>query len=249
MSSDPQSAAVTYSSYLRLDELLACQSPRSDEHDEMLFIVIHQVYELWFKQLLHELRHLQAELAAGRTGPAMHTLKRVLAILKTVVAQIDVLETLTPIGFLSFRDRLAASSGFQSAQFRELEAILGRRDGKMLEPYAPGTERRRAIEQAMARPDLFQSLLAYLAVRGHSGDDVEELLIGVYRGDDEAAEVCERLVDVDEGFQEWRYRHVKMVERTIGRKPGTGGSSGADYLRSTLFQPAFPALWAIRSRL
>ena len=251
----PPSPALTYSSYLRLDDLLACQAPRSEEHDELLFIVIHQVYELWFKQLLHELGRLRAVLTAGEAPAAQGTLRRILAILKTIVAQIDVLETLTPSGFLSFRDRLDASSGFQSAQFREFEAVLGRRDPQMLGPYAEGSPERGRIAAAMAEPDVFDALLAYLAARGHpvperaDGDAVETMLVGVHRSDPEATFVCEMLVDLDEGVQEWRYRHVKMVERTIGGRPGTGGSTGADYLRSTLFKPVFPALWAIRSRL
>ena len=240
---------MTYSSYLRVDELLALQSPRSDEHDEVLFIVIHQVYELWFKQLLHELGRLRSTLTAGETAPALQTLRRILAILKTIVAQIDVLETLTPLGFMAFRGRLAAASGFQSAQWREIEAVLGRRDEKMLAPYAEGSDERERIAARMAEPDLFAGLLAYLRTRGHEGEDPEAVLIEVHRSDPEATMVCEHLVDLDEGVQEWRYRHVQMVERTIGRRTGTGGSSGADYLRSTLFRPVFPALWAIRSQL
>ena len=251
MSSSP---ALTYSSYLRVDELLALQSPRSDEHDEILFIVIHQVYELWFKQLLHELGRLQATLTGGETAPALQTLRRILAVLKTIVAQIDVLETLTPLGFMAFRGRLAAASGFQSAQWREIEAVLGRRDEKMVAPYAEGSDERERITARMAEPDLFAGLLAYLRARGWepgtgSDADLEAMLVEVHRTDPEATMVCEHLVDLDEGIQEWRYRHVQMVERTIGRRTGTGGSSGADYLRSTLFRPVFPALWAIRSQL
>ncbi|MGN6379617.1 MAG: tryptophan 2,3-dioxygenase [Gaiellales bacterium] len=259
--------ALTYSSYLRLDELLDCQTPLSDgpEHDELLFIVIHQVYELWFKQLIHELRHLGRRLEAGDADAAMHTTRRVLTILKTVVAQIDVLETMTPLGFGSFRDRLESASGFQSAQFRELEAVLGRRHPSMLEPYAEGTPGHARIADAMSRPGMFDYLLRFLAARGHpvpgsalgrdvtspcaADPDVQTVLIEVYRSDPTAAAVCERMVDMDEGIQEWRYRHVKMVERTIGAKPGTGGSAGVEYLQTTLFRPLFPDLWAIRSQL
>jgi tryptophan 2,3-dioxygenase len=132
-----QRAALTYSSYLGLDEVLGAQRPRTAEHDELLFIVIHQVYELWFKQLLHEGAYLQGRLEDGDTTHVLHTLKRMLTILKTVVAQIDVLETMTPRQFLTFRDRLEAASGFQSAQFRELEAMLGRRDPRALDAYDP----------------------------------------------------------------------------------------------------------------
>src|SRR5688500_10152967 len=159
-------ASLTYSSYLRLDEVLGAQRPRSDEHDELLFIVIHQVYELWFKQLLHELAQLQARLEDGDTSHALHTLKRILTILKTIVAQIDVLETMTPRQFNSFRDRLEAASGFQSAQFRELEATLGRRDRRVLEHHAADPEAAARIAAAMERPSLWDSFLRYLAREG-----------------------------------------------------------------------------------
>jgi tryptophan 2,3-dioxygenase len=259
------SPALTYSSYLALDEVLGAQRPRSDEHDEMLFIVIHQVYELWFKQLLHEAAHLQRRLEDGDTPHVLHTLRRILTILKVAVAQIDVLETMTPRQFLGFRVRLEAASGFQSAQFRELEAVLGRREPRMLDPYPAGSDRRTRIAAAMARPSLFDSFLRYLATQGYGlpAEDLERdvsqprepsagvqrVLVQVYRDDGEPAQVAERLVDVDEGFQEWRYRHVKMVERTIGAKPGTGGSTGVGYLRTTLSDPVFPDLWAVRSEL
>jgi tryptophan 2,3-dioxygenase len=244
-----ETPALTYTSYLALDELLAAQRPRSEEHDELLFIVIHQVYERWFKQLLHELAHLQRRLEAGDAPAALHTLRRILAILKTVVAQVDVLETMTPRQFTAFRGRLDAASGFQSAQFRVLEAVLGRRDEQMLAPYAEGSGERDAIAAAMARPSLLDSLRAYLRSAGHDGDDLQEVLLAVYEEDGLAAQACERLLDVDEGLQEWRYRHVQMVRRTIGDRRGTGGSAGAQYLQGTLFRPAFPELWAIRSRL
>jgi tryptophan 2,3-dioxygenase len=246
-----QSPALTYSSYLALDEILGAQRPRSDEHDEMLFIVIHQVYELWFKQLLHELVALQRHLVDGRTPQSLHTLRRSLTILKVVVAQIDVLETMTPRQFTSFRARLDASSGFQSAQFRELEAVLGRRDDSVFEHYPVGSPERAGIADAMSRPSLFDSFLTYLDGAGYPvlAGDVRATLLAVYRDDGGAAQVAERLVDLDEGLQEWRYRHVKMVERIIGLQTGTGGSAGSAYLRSTLFRPAFPDLWEIRSRL
>jgi tryptophan 2,3-dioxygenase len=259
------SAALTYTSYLGLDEILNAQRPRSEEHDEMLFIVVHQVYELWFKQLLHELGHLQRRLEQGDTPHATHTLRRVLTILKVAVAQIDVLETMTPRQFTSFRDRLQAASGFQSAQFREIEAVLGRRDRRVFEHYPEGSAARERIADAMSRPSLFDSFLRYLACHGYAvpadrlerdvrrpaapSESVQQVLLEVYRDDGGAAQVCERLVDLDEGLQEWRYRHVKMVERTIGDKSGTGGSAGAAYLRTTLSAPAFPDLWAVRSHL
>ena len=260
-----RSPALTYSSYLALDDVLGAQHPRSDEHDEMLFIVIHQVYELWFKQLLHELAHLQRRLEDGDTPHTLTTLKRILTILKVAVAQIDVLETMTPRQFLGFRSRLDAASGFQSAQFRELEAVLGRRDPRVFEHYAEASDARTRIAAAMARPSLFDSFLRYLGAAGydvpadalarnvsrplHTSGAVQRVLLAVYGDDGEPAQVAERLVDLDEGIQEWRYRHVKMVERTIGSKPGTGGSPGVAYLRTTLSHPMFPDLWAIRSEL
>jgi tryptophan 2,3-dioxygenase len=261
---DP-SPALTYGSYLALDEVLGAQRPLSDEHDELLFIVIHQVYELWFKQLLHEAGHLQWRLEDGDTAHALHTLRRLLTILKVAVAQIDVLETMTPRQFLGFRDRLDAASGFQSAQFRELEAVLGRRDRRAVDRYPAGSAARDRIGAAMARRSLFDSFLRYLVTQGYEvpataldrdvrlppqpSADVQRLLLQVYRDDGEPAQVAERFVDVDEGVQEWRYRHVKMVERTIGTKPGTGGSAGVGYLRTTLSTPMFPDLWAVRSEL
>ncbi|MEO9138499.1 MAG: tryptophan 2,3-dioxygenase family protein [Jatrophihabitans sp.] len=247
---------LTYVSYLRLPDLLDCQSPLTDQHDEMLFVVIHQVYELWFKQILHEAARLQARLESGEPRAALQSARRIAKILKTIVGQLDVLETMTPKQFATFRPQLGGSSGFQSEQFREIEAVLGRRD------LGPGRDER--TDAARTRRSVFDSLLRCLAIAGHdvpeaalerdpaepwpAGDpDILALLSAVY--DDEssaAAEVCESLVDIDEGIQEWRYRHVKMVERIIGAQVGTGGSAGADYLRSTLFRPAFPDLWQVR---
>ena len=254
---------VTYSGYLRLDQLLSAQQPRSSEHDEMLFIVIHQIYELWFKQLLHEFGKLQAELESGSTTHAMRTLRRTLAILKIVVAQLDVLETMTPTQFTRFRDWLGTSSGFESAQFRELEAVLGRRDRMMVAQYPRDSAEWERISAAMSRPSLFDSFVRYLAGQGYDGpaeilhrdvrqpiaasDAMQQVLKRVYDDDTDATAVCELLVDLDEGMQEWRYHHVKMVERTIGARPGTGGSAGATYLRSTVGTPTFPDLWAMRS--
>ena len=267
---------VTYISYLKVDELLELQQPLSDgpEHDELLFITIHQVYELWFKQLLHEASALQAALERGDTHRSLALLGRMRNIMKTCVSQLDILETMTPLQFNSFRDRLSSASGFQSAQFREFEAVLGRRDqaGKdadkstgmgMAEHLIPGSPARARVEEAMQRPSLWDSALRYFATRGEFSkevlerdvaiqwqpdDQVQQELINLHRSDPEASMVSESLVDLDEGLQEWRYRHVKMVERTIGRKMGTGGSSGVDYLASTLFAPVFPDLWHIRSK-
>jgi tryptophan 2,3-dioxygenase len=259
--------AVTYSSYLRLDELLALQQPVSDgpEHDETLFIVIHQVYELWFKEILHELDFLKTLLARRDTPRALHTLRRVLTILKVAVAQIDVLETMTPLDFLSFRARLESGSGLQSFQFRELEFVLGNKNPTVLDRYAVGGEHRRRLERRLAEPTLWDAFLRFLAAEGHPvpaealSRDVtarvtpfpalHPVLVAVYRHHPMVSTLCERLVDLDEGFQEWRYRHVKMVQRTIGTRRGTGGSEGAAYLMSTLHRPIFPDLWAIRTEL
>lgn len=267
---------VTYTTYLKVDELLELQQPLSEgpEHDELLFITIHQVYELWFKQILHEISALQLSLEEGKTHRSLALLGRVRTIMKTCVSQLDILETMTPLQFNSFRERLSSASGFQSAQFRELEAVLGRRDqaGKdakktsgmgMAEHLAPGSNARARVEAAMSRPSLWHSALKYfdsrtsLPMEALSHDvttawtenpELQEKLIWLHVNDPEASMIGEALVDLDEGLQEWRYRHVKMVERTIGKKVGTGGSAGAGYLASTLFNPVFPDLWSIRSK-
>jgi len=258
---------VTYSSYLKLEELLSLQRPLSDgpEHDETLFIIIHQIYELWFKELIHETDYLKSLLEARDTPRALHTLKRVLTILKVVVAQIDVLETMTPLEFLSFRARLESGSGFQSLQFRELEFVLGAKNPAALERYAAGSADRKRLERRLREPALWDAFVRFLASMGHpippealerdvtrpvqSLPALHPVLIEIYRRDPVLASLCERLVDLDEGVQEWRYRHVKMVQRTIGTKRGTGGSDGAAYLMSTLNRSLFPDLWEIRTEL
>ena len=259
--------SVTYGSYLAVDELLALQRPRSEgpEHDEMLFIVIHQVYELWFKQVLHEVDRVIALLGGGDAYRAQHTMKRILTILKVMVAQLDILETMTPLEFQSFRQRLEAASGFQSDQFRQLEFVLGNKSKGAIDRFAAGSRARTALEHRFGAPTLWDAFLRYLSREGYAipqplltrdvtgkiepSSELQETLIEIYRKDPKHAEMCERLVDLDEGLQEWRYRHVKMVQRTIGAKIGTGGSSGAQYLATTLMTPIFPDLWEIRSRL
>ncbi|NUO97729.1 MAG: tryptophan 2,3-dioxygenase [Nonomuraea sp.] len=259
-----ENTVLTYSSYLALEDILAAQRPVSESHDETLFIIVHQVYELWFKQLLHEFSVLQLELAGGFTAHAMRTFHRVLKVMKLAVTQMDVMETMTPFQFAAFRGRLGSSSGFQSAQFREIEAMLGRRDERMLLGQPEDSPARARIEAAMSKPSLYDSLLTYLYLRGYEvpqdrlhrdvrlplepSEELQALLLRVYRDDTGAAQLCERFVDLDEGVQEWRYRHLKMVERIIGARPGTGGSSGGEYLRGQL-APSFPDLWAARSRL
>ena len=249
---------LTYGKYLRLDDLLSCQDPLTDAHDEMLFVIIHQVYELWFKQILHETALLQRRLEEGNGADALATAGRIAKILKTVVGQMDVLETMTPRQFARFRPDLGSSSGFQSYQFRYIEAAFGHRRFSQ----AGGDP---VLSEIMARRPVFDSLLRYLSACGwqmpgavlnrdprepwQGNDRVLALLAEVYDDAGTPAEVCEALIDIDEGIQEWRYRHVKAVERIIGAKGGTGGSSGVEYLRGTLFRPAFPDLWAVRSHL
>ena len=260
------SEAVAYGRYLRIDELLDLQQPRDEvEHDEILFIVIHQVYELWFKVVLHELDYCRRLLAEADAPRALQTLKRILTILKVLVAQLDILETMTPTEFLTFRERLASASGFQSDQFRQLEFALGRKTRASVERFAEGSRARQSLEERWSQPTLWDAVLGYLASDGYAvpegllerdvtariepSQEIQTILVDIYRNDGKNASLCERLIDLDEGIQEWRYRHVKMVERTIGAKQGTGGSAGSEYLRTTLNDPLFPDLWEIRTRL
>ena len=223
--------------------------PAGPEHDELLFIVIHQVYELWFKEVLHELDYARRLLEAGESHRVQHTFKRILTILKVLVAQLDILETMTPLEFLSFRERLEAASGFQSDQFRQLEFTLGRKSADVVQRFPPDSRGRAALEQRYHEATLWDAFVRYLAREGYPvppevltrdvttptqpSAPLQQVLMDLYRRDPKNAELCERLVDLDEGMQEWRYRHVKMVERTIGSKPGSGGSEGASYLRGT----------------
>lgn len=262
-------AALTYVSYLELEQILNAQRPQSKgakgfEHDEMLFIIIHQVYELWFKQILHEVDYLQKRLHANDTSRALHTFRRILTILKTVVGQIDILETMTPLEFNAFRGYLETSSGFQSLQFRELEFVLGYKRESILHHFPADLFGRTHLEERYQQPTLWDAFLYYLTLNGADVPDeqlkrdvtqplipspaIQELLIDIYRHNPVITRICERLVDLDEGIQEWRYRHVKMVERTIGTKMGSGGSPGVKYLTTTL-KPLFPDLWAIRAQL
>jgi tryptophan 2,3-dioxygenase len=265
--SDDTQAAATYGSYLKIDDLLSLQQPRSagPEHDETLFIIIHQVYELWFKELLHEFDHVMQLLEMDESHRSQHTLKRILTILKVMVAQLDILETMTPLEFLSFRERLDAASGFQSDQFRQIEFLLGVKSEQAIRRFPDGSRARAALERRYRAATLWDAFLRYLSRERYDvslsqlerdviapvepSPEIQRTLVDVYRRDPKNAELCERLVDLDEGIQEWRYRHVKMVERTIGSRSGTGGSSGAAYLRETVGRPLFPDLWAIRSQL
>ena len=258
---------ITYGSYLKVPELLALQRPVShpEQHDETLFIITHQVYELWFRQQLHEGDRLGELLERGDLEQAGTTLARMLKILKTMVAQIDVLETMTPVSFLGFRDFLRSASGFQSWQFRAFEMMLGCKEPRAVQRYPEGSAERRELERRLAAPSIWLRFARGLARGGHAVPDstlhrdpslpaagdpaMQAMLLRQYHERGPVHRFCESLVDLDEGVQEWRYRHVKMVERTIGSKQGTGGSAGVRYLRSTLFQPLFPDLWELRSEL
>ena len=258
---------LTYARYLKLDTLLGLQVPASDppEHDETLFIVIHQVYELWFRLLLHEFEKIRRDFTQGELFEAIATWKRVRMVLKTLVAQIDVLETMTPMSFLTFRDRLEAASGFQSTQFREMEFLLGHKRPEMLQRFPAGDPARVALERRLNERSLVDHFYDFLAKLGvaipdalrkrdvrapnEPNADIQEALVKLYRERPDVATLLELMTDFDEGLQEWRYRHVMMVQRTIGNKMGTGGSLGVDYLRKTLFNPVFPDLWLIRNRL
>lgn len=258
---------LTYSDYLKIDQLLDLQELRSkpEEHDEMLFIIIHQTYELWFKQILHEMDKLRNDLEAGKTWAAVKTMKRILTILKTMVSQIDILETMTPLEFESFRGFLDEASGFQSVQFRELEILCGLRSQHILKAHEGQPQYIGRLKERMEESTLWESFCHFLQKKGYnieipkrdnsdgllyeSSEKNQQILLNIMNSDQETAMLCELFVDFDEGMQEWRYRHVKMVERTIGNKTGTGGSSGVDYLRSTLHQRIFPDLWEIRSEI
>ncbi|MFA5668486.1 MAG: tryptophan 2,3-dioxygenase family protein [Balneolaceae bacterium] len=257
--------SITYTKYLKINSLLKLQDLKSSphEHDEMLFIIIHQTYELWFKQILHEFVKLIMELQKANTWGAVKTLRRILTILKTLVAQIDILETMTPLEFNSFRMFLGQSSGFQSLQFREIEILCGLRFPLMIEAHKDEATHLKVLEQRMAQETIWESFCKYLTQKGYPAqakrenekgllfnpsDEIQSALINAMRANEEEAMVAELLVDFDEGLQEWRYRHVKMVERTIGTKKGTGGSDGVTYLKKTLDRSIFPDLWAIRAK-
>ena len=256
---------MNYQRFAMLPELLSLQRPLSDpaEHDEMLFIIVHQVHELWFKAALHELDHARGLLVAGDEARVAATLKRVRSIMKVLVGQLDILETMTPVEFESFRDRLDTASGFQSAQFRELEFALGMKKASVIRTFTEPDELER-LKRRLQEPSLWDAFLRFMVHRGYEVPDraldrdltepitpdpaLQKVLVDAYQSDPGLVNLCERLVDLDEGFQEWRYRHVKMVERTIGNKPGTGDSAGVAYLVTTL-TPAFPDLWEMRSAL
>lgn len=258
---------LTYANYLDLEKLLTLQKPRSTpaEHDEMLFIIIHQTYELWFKQLLHEFEKIEKDFSSSDLFGAIHSFKRTRTIMKVLVAQIDILETMTPSSFSSFRDRLETASGFQSVQFRELEFLLGYKRAstlKYVKPDFPGADR---LQQRLGERTVIDHFYDFLAARGAqipdelktrdltqpNGPDerVQAEILRMYKTAPELSILFELMTDFDEGMQEWRYRHIKLVERTIGAKHGTGGSPGVPFLKESLFRPIFHDLWAIRHQM
>ena len=250
-------AGMTYADYLMLDDLLGAQRPQSDLHDEMLFIVIHQTKELWLKQMLHELDLAIALVDENRFAPAYKAMARISRIQAVMTMSWDVLSTLTPVDYSAFRHVLGTSSGFQSAQFRELEYKFGIKDPRFLEYHANVPEAHARLKAALEGRSLREASHAALERSGFDlGDGSEEAVsaawLEVYRDADrwfDLYQLAEKLVDIDDALSMWRYKHVLTVERIIGNKPGTGGSAGATYLRSTLEKRAFPELWTLRTEL
>ena len=257
-----QGAQLTYGSYLRLPQLLDAQHLESDPpaHDELLFITIHQVYELWFKQLLQEVGAardaMSGGVAGGRLWWAQHLLARVHVIERVLVQQVDVLETMTPQDFLEFRQRLAPASGFQSVQFRELEFLSGAKDPSYVQRFRGLTEaEQERLAARLAEPSLWDAFLDVLRSFGLAAGTDEEISASLRTAAHDRSQyavvwaLAEALLQHDELAASWRARHVVMVERMIGSKSGTGGSSGAGYLRSRIPVRYYPLLWDLRSEL
>jgi tryptophan 2,3-dioxygenase len=247
---------LTYGSYLKIPELLSLQELRSNPavHDELLFIVVHQAYELWFKQLLFELEAARDAMVADRTGRARHLLARVRSIERVLIEHIQVLQTMAPQDFLEFRAVLTPASGFQSAQFREMEFLSGLKDERFLDDLATDSAERDRLERRLRETTMWDGFVAMMQTHGFPmpDDDAEARaasLVAMARERGEVFAVSEGLMDHDETLAQWRFLHVLMVEREIGAKRGTGGSSGVGYLRSTLDKRCFPELWGLRSRL
>jgi len=259
---------MTYAGYLDLDVLLSAQKPISDQHDELLFVVIHQTKELWLKQMLHEVALAQTLVRAGDLVPAYKSLARISRIQAVMTQSWDVLATMTPADYLNFREVLGSSSGFQSDQFRRFEAMLGLKDERFLKFHVGRPHAHDALKAAMAAPSLYDDALARLAAAGLRLPDavlnrdvsqpyvadaaVEDAWLEVYRRPREFWELyqlAEKLVDLDDALLTWRHKHVVTVERIIGRRPGTGGTAGVAYLTETLSRRCFPELWSLRTRL
>ena len=250
-------AGITYSDYLELDRLLSSQKPMSDLHDEMLFIVIHQTKELWLKQMLHELKLAIDLLGKDQFAQSYKAMARVGRIQAVMTLSWDVLSTLTPVDYSAFRHVLGTSSGFQSAQFREVEYRLGIKDPRFLDHYDQASDAHASLAAALREPSLREAAHAALERAGFDLKDrsepaLAEAWLAVYRDADrwfDLYQLAEKLVDLDDALASWRHKHVLTVERIIGNKPGTGGSAGAAYLRSTLDKRAFPELWSMRTSL
>ena len=259
---------MTYARYLALDELLSAQRPLSDRHDELLFIVIHQAKELWMKEIVHEVRLARGLVAASDLEPAYKALARVSRIQTVMTLSWDILATMTPADYLSFRDRLGTSSGFQSHQFRTLEYLLGLKDESFLRFHQERPEALAELKEALESRSLYDVAIAQLVKAGlpvpqavlerdprepyAPSREVEDAWLEVYRDTArywELYQLAEKLVDLDDALLTWRHKHVITVERIIGGRPGTGGTEGAGYLAATLKRRAFPELWSLRTRL
>lgn len=266
----PQGAMVSYSTYLKIPELLSLQEPLSSpkEHDETLFIIIHQTYELWFKQILHELDLAEKELDNNNPHAVLKTLRRISTIQNILTQQVSILETMTPNDFNLFRSRLNPASGFQSHQFRVLEFRMGLKDKGYLKFFKANPEALAQMEDALNKPAFQDHLIGFLAKRSYKipahllsrdvslewtpAHELEEIFKDIYEHHTnhfDTYTLLEALCDLDQNFTLWRYRHVAMVERMIGSRVGTGGSSGVKYLSSTLSKRFFPELWSLRGRL
>jgi tryptophan 2,3-dioxygenase len=242
---DASGRRLSYETYLHIPELLALQSGLTEAHDELLFIVVHQVYELWFKVLIDELESVRASIQSEDLRAARHALTRVKVIEDLLVEQVAVLETMAPQDFLTFRSELAPASGFQSVQFREIEFLSGLKDAGYIKALDGEGDARARLQRRLDERSLHDVFFALIERRGVTVTDL-------YRQGDRHAdllELAEALLDHDEGFRLWRLRHVEMVSRQIGDKPGTGGSTGVRYLQSTLGKRFFPELWEVRSQL
>ncbi|WP_219418321.1 tryptophan 2,3-dioxygenase [Pseudonocardia nigra] len=261
---------LSYGAYLHLDEVLSAQHPvsRPEHHDELLFIVQHQTSELWLKLVLHELRAVQARLAADDLRPALKSLARVKHIQRQLTDQWSVLATLTPSEYAEFRSFLGTSSGFQSDQYRAVEFILGNKNAAMLQVFRHDARAQAQLAELLTTPSVYDEFLRYLARHGHDvpigllerdvtqphtfSPELVPVFRRIYEHSHEmweAYEACEELVDLEENFQLWRFRHLKTVERTIGTKRGTGGSSGVAFLRAALELTFFPELYAVRTEI
>ena len=264
------SRSMSYGDYLRLDVLLSAQQPRSDpqQHDELLFIVQHQTSELWLKLMIHELRSARALLRTDDLSPALKRMARIKHIQHTLTDQWSVLATLTPSEYAEIRPFLATSSGFQSAQYREVEFLLGNKNADMVKVFDHDEATRATLDTLLHEPSLYDEFIAHLARQGydvpqrlldrdwsrpHTVDqDLVEVFAQVYASPAEhwgVYETCEELVDVEDSFQQWRFRHLQVVQRVIGHKTGTGGSSGVDFLRRALDLTFFPELYEVRTRI